>query len=79
MPLYDYRCSTCGEIFEHLQGLSEPDPTTSPCCEAPVERTLGIPADHRGRHARPAGRTCCGREERCDSPPCGDGQSCCHG
>ncbi|MFH1463370.1 MAG: zinc ribbon domain-containing protein [Pseudomonadota bacterium] len=79
MPLYDYRCLACGEVFEHLQGVSEPDPEASPCCDAPVERLRSAPADHRGKHARPAGKTCCGREERCDTPPCGEGRSCCHG
>ncbi len=79
MPLHDYRCLACGEAFEHLQGLREPDPETSPCCGAAVERILAVPADHRRRHPRLTGRTCCGHEERCDTPPCGDGQPCCHG
>ncbi|MBN1336694.1 MAG: zinc ribbon domain-containing protein [Deltaproteobacteria bacterium] len=70
MPLYEYRCTACATVFEHLQGPEEPDPSTSPCCGAPVERLLSAAAPHRNLPPRASGRTCCGREERCETPPC---------
>jgi putative FmdB family regulatory protein len=79
VPLFDYRCAACGEVFEHLQGLGEPDPARSPCCEAPVERLRSVPADFRGQFSRPACETCCGGEEGSGEPPCGGGHPCCHG
>jgi putative FmdB family regulatory protein len=74
MPIYEYRCTTCEEVFELIHGVSEPAPVASPCCGAPVERQLSVSADHRNQHPRPHGKTCCGRDDRCDS-----GGSCCGG
>ncbi len=76
MPLYDYRCSACGEDFEHLQGLSEPDPERSECCEAPVVRMSSIPADFRGRFQAPACSSCMDGPAAPDTPPCAAGGSC---
>jgi putative FmdB family regulatory protein len=25
MPIYEYRCSRCGELFEYIKGVPEPD------------------------------------------------------
>lgn len=32
MPIYVFRCDDCGEKFERLQKLSEPDPAVCPHC-----------------------------------------------
>lgn len=32
MPIYVFRCEDCGEKFERLQKLSDPDPDTCPNC-----------------------------------------------
>lgn len=32
MPLYGYACDACGHRFDHLQRLSEADPTVCPSC-----------------------------------------------
>ncbi|TAN05397.1 MAG: zinc ribbon domain-containing protein [Rhodanobacteraceae bacterium] len=32
MPIYVFRCDDCGEKFERLQKLSDPDPDTCPNC-----------------------------------------------
>lgn len=32
MPIYVYRCDDCGEKFERLQKMSDPDPDTCPRC-----------------------------------------------
>ncbi len=32
MPIYEYRCDTCGFQKEHLQKMSEPQLTTCPEC-----------------------------------------------
>jgi len=71
MPLYDYRCTVCGEEFEVLQFSSEPDPESSLCCAAPVVRALSVPADHRARFHAPKCTSCMeGGDAPRDTPPC---------
>jgi putative FmdB family regulatory protein len=45
MPIYEFECIDCGERFERLQKLSDPDPTDCPTCGKPrVKRRLTAPA-----------------------------------
>lgn len=45
MPIYEFECTTCGERFDRLQKLSDPDPDTCPQCGAPgVRRRLTAPS-----------------------------------
>jgi len=76
MPLYDYRCTACGQEFEHLQSISEPDPERSECCEAPVVRAMSVPADHRGRFQAPGCTSCMEGDTPRATPPCAAGGSC---
>ena len=34
MPIYEFECSSCGHRFDHLQKLSDTDPTVCPACQA---------------------------------------------
>jgi putative FmdB family regulatory protein len=77
MPIFEYECARCGETFEHIAMSGDPAPESSPCCGSPIRRKLSAPAAFRNRVQRPAGKTCCGRDERCETPPCSGGGSCC--
>jgi putative FmdB family regulatory protein len=46
MPIYVFRCDACGEQFERLQKMSDPDPETCPHCGKPhtVHRQVTAPA-----------------------------------
>ena len=44
MPLYDYRCEKCGEIFEVRQSFSDPVLTVHEGCGGEVKRMLSAPA-----------------------------------
>ncbi|MDP0490188.1 MAG: zinc ribbon domain-containing protein [Verrucomicrobiota bacterium JB023] len=46
MPNYDYRCDTCGHVFEVFQKMSDPKLTDCPeeGCAGPVKRLLGTGA-----------------------------------
>ena len=44
MPLYDYRCSKCGETFEVLQKFSDEPLKTHEECGGSVERLISPPA-----------------------------------
>lgn len=34
MPIYEYRCASCGHVFEEIQRFSDPDPDSCPSCKA---------------------------------------------
>ncbi len=45
MPIYEFECSSCGERFDRLQKISDPDPDVCPQCGAPnVRRRVTAPA-----------------------------------
>jgi len=45
MPIYEFECPSCGERFDRLQKLSDPDPDACPNCSATgVRRRLTAPA-----------------------------------
>ena len=75
MPIYEYKCKECGELSElfiQRQGEMAKCPH---CGSEEMEKLLSSSyMIHMG--ASSSGRTCCGREERCDSPPCSDGGVC---
>jgi len=44
MPIYEFECAACGNRFDRLQKLSDPDPTVCPNCGAErVSRRLTAP------------------------------------
>ena len=45
MPLYEYRCESCGERFEMIKKFSDPPVDVCPKCgKGPVTRLLSSPA-----------------------------------
>jgi putative FmdB family regulatory protein len=86
MPTYEYECKTCGARFERRQAITEEPIKGCPECHGEVQRLISggagfILRDSGRARAGPrgsecsleqVGRTCCGREERCAKPPCGD-------
>jgi len=45
MPIYEFECSACGDVFDRLQKLSDPDPSECPACGKPdVRRRVTAPA-----------------------------------
>ena len=45
MPLYDYKCGQCGQVFEVRQSFSDEVLTTHEGgCGGPVERLISVPA-----------------------------------
>ncbi|MBN1423958.1 zinc ribbon domain-containing protein [Candidatus Fermentibacteria bacterium] len=84
MPTYEYECTVCGHRFEQRQGMTDAPLSVCPVCGKEVRRIIsgggGIlfgQADERGRgntacSLQQTGSTCCGRQERCDKPPCGN-------
>lgn len=44
MPLYEYECEACGEIFEIIQKFSDAPLATHTGCGGPVHRLMSAPA-----------------------------------
>jgi putative FmdB family regulatory protein len=75
MPVYEYRCRNCGETFEFL--VRAGTTVTCPHCGSPLlDKLISAPFISSGETTRQAGHTCCGREERCGTPPCSVGGAC---
>jgi putative FmdB family regulatory protein len=75
MPTYTYECASCGE-FEHQQSISEPALDRCPQCGKAVKRMIsggtGFILKGQGAFVSNCGNEspCCGRETRCEKPPC---------
>jgi putative FmdB family regulatory protein len=71
MPIYEYKCSECGGTFESLvQNLSAAENQKCPACGSQrIDKLLSLPNIQKEFSTR-SGTTCCGREERCEKPPC---------
>jgi len=84
MPTYEYRCLKSGRIFEYRQAMTEEAITECPQCHGKVQRLISGGAGfifkgsgqnqasrvHSGCSLEQLGKTCCGREERCEKPSC---------
>jgi putative FmdB family regulatory protein len=77
MPIYDFRCQKCGEVSEFLlPSFSDNRTLTCPDCGSQnLERLISAPRLLRGGANAP-GTTCCGRTERCETPPCSTDEGC---
>jgi putative FmdB family regulatory protein len=76
MPIYDYKCKECGMVFEALVRSLDSQAVKCPSCGSENMERL-ISASYVIRMDSPApGTTCCGRETRCDTPPCSTGDFC---
>lgn len=82
MPTYEYECPSCGKRFELFLSMSAAAEQPCPKCGSASRRLIstgaavlmhGLHGDRSGGSAPSCGRaqTCCGRDSRCDTPPCG--------
>jgi len=77
MPIYEYRCRECGRIQEFLIiGNANADIVCPDCGSKNMERLFSAASFINSSNSRMPGRTCCGRNERCDFPPCATGGRC---
>jgi putative FmdB family regulatory protein len=88
VPTYDYQCRVCGHRFEQQQKINDAPLTECPKCRGEVTRLLSggsgfilksspnrASGNRTGDYCsfEQTGKTCCGREQRCDTPPCEKG------
>jgi len=77
MPIYEYQCRKCGKTSEFLTGLGVDEGISCKICGShDLEKVMSTTSFLSKIGGRPSGRTCCGKEERCDTPPCSNGGIC---
>jgi putative FmdB family regulatory protein len=76
MPIYNFGCQECGNISEFLLSSSSEHkkPVCQNCGSRNLERLMSAPGILRNLTNSSA--TCCGRTERCETPPCSTGERC---
>ncbi|MBW2091489.1 MAG: zinc ribbon domain-containing protein [Deltaproteobacteria bacterium] len=77
MPIYEYQCKTCGNVSEFLVSPGEDFAVAcSNCGGQDMEKIMSVASFLGDTSERMPGQTCCGRDERCDRPPCSTGENC---
>ncbi|MCD4780705.1 MAG: zinc ribbon domain-containing protein [Candidatus Omnitrophica bacterium] len=86
MPTYEYLCESCGYQFEKMQKMTDERMKVCPECGQALSRLIGagggiiIKGNNSSmsnyKNNSSSGQTCCGRDERCDTPPCSDDGVC---
>jgi putative FmdB family regulatory protein len=76
MPIYEYRCLECGRISEiFLRSLNSQNVQCPICGSYKLDKLLSASYALRTEASTP-GTTCCGRTERCETPPCSSDDTC---
>lgn len=76
MPIYEYRCRECGQVAEVWVRGSASGAKSCPSCGSTSLQKLPSASPLLKSGLKKGGSTCCGREERCEAPPCSSGQTC---
>jgi putative FmdB family regulatory protein len=76
MPIYEYRCLECGRTSEiFLRSLNSQNVQCPVCGSYKLDRLLSVSYTLKINASTP-GTTCCGRAERCETPPCSLDDTC---
>jgi putative FmdB family regulatory protein len=75
MPIYEFCCSQCGTVTEVLARMGDrgEDLVCPECGSKDLSKKVSVTAISSSTGPK-QGKTCCGRDERCESPPCGTGK-----
>lgn len=80
MPIYEYKCRDCGKVSEFLIGVTKENPEIKCgfCNSKKLDKLFSqsFVATSNRIIGSQGGKTCCGRAERCDTPPCSGGGVC---
>jgi putative FmdB family regulatory protein len=77
MPIFEYQCKECLTVSEFLSGVGGTESIACKNCGSlKMEKVLSTPFLLGSARQQAPGHTCCGREERCDRPPCSSEGAC---
>ncbi len=86
MPTYEYKCEECGYEFEEFQNMNDKPIEKCPECNGKVKRLFSkdvslifkgsgfYSTDYKRNDSQV--KTCCGRKEPCEKPPCSEDSVC---
>jgi len=76
MPIYEYKCRECGRVSEvFLHSLNSQNVQCPGCSSYKLDRLVSVSYTLK-TYASTPGTTCCGRTERCETPPCSSNDTC---
>jgi putative FmdB family regulatory protein len=76
MPIYEYRCLKCGRLSEILLHSLDSQNIQCPWCGSyKLDRLISASYTLKTSVSTP-GTTCCGKGERCETPPCSLDNTC---
>lgn len=76
MPIFEYRCLQCGETSEiFLRNVEDQNVRCPVCGGCKLDKLLSASYTLKTDVSAP-GTTCCGRAERCQTPPCSSDNTC---
>ena len=80
MPIYEYRCKNCGKISEFLEAVGEGrvERVCEHCGSGELTKIISVSNVSSSGHSidSQGSKTCCGRDEPCETPPCSDDGIC---
>lgn len=79
MPIYEYKCLDCGKVSEYFVRSNSKEEIVCKYCGSKNLKKLFSSVtvlNSEFSNNRIRERTCCGREERCSSPPCAESGVC---
>jgi putative FmdB family regulatory protein len=75
MPIYEYRCQSCGERVALLVRSGSREPRC-PSCDSTLLDKLFSAAYMISANSRPEARSWCGQGEHCEAQSCPMAESC---
>jgi len=78
MPIYEYKCQDCGKVTEvFVRSIQKKIDISCPNCQSKnLQKIFSTPSAVRMGNPSLKGSTCCGRTERCETPPCSTDGTC---
>jgi len=76
VPIYDFKCQECSKVSEIFLRDANQSAHCPDCGSPNMERLISASYTIK-KGSSASGTTCCGRTERCETPPCST-EGICH-